>query len=289
LASPYCFDVELAHAIKRHDRGDARVIPVILRACDWQNAPFAKLQVLPKDGRAVASWKDRDEACTDIARGIRSAVTKLRGPRDSSEADASEPEREPAGNFAATLGATGIARVGWRDVVPFAALSLAGFLCVAGLLTLMTWKPEWLPAVHLTSSFYYIVLLTLGLAAATFLFRVFRCYARYTGKVLRTHLKPVWLIVAGAILVAARVFLPRTESLVGHVQDTAGHPVCSAVVGVEESHANVDADGHFSLEVRRGSPPDGVAGEISAPGFETWRGKLIPKGAEAAVILKRIP
>ena len=45
---------------------------------DWQGAPFAKLQALPKDGKPVKSWTDQDEAFTDVARGIREVVEELR-------------------------------------------------------------------------------------------------------------------------------------------------------------------------------------------------------------------
>ena len=63
-------------------RGEARVIPVILRPCDWHSAPFGKLQALPKDGKAVTTWANRDEAFTDIARGIRRVAEALRPPLD---------------------------------------------------------------------------------------------------------------------------------------------------------------------------------------------------------------
>jgi TIR domain len=71
LASNYCYDLEVQRAMTRHTAGEARVIPIILRAVDWHSAPFGKLQALPKDGRPVTSWPNRDEAFLDIARGIR--------------------------------------------------------------------------------------------------------------------------------------------------------------------------------------------------------------------------
>ena len=40
LASAYCNDIELQRALERHERGDARVIPVILKPADWTAAPF---------------------------------------------------------------------------------------------------------------------------------------------------------------------------------------------------------------------------------------------------------
>jgi len=77
LASDYCWDVETERAVERHDRGEARVIPVILRQCDWLGAPFGKLQSLPRDGKAITSWPNRDEAFTEVALGIRRAVEAM--------------------------------------------------------------------------------------------------------------------------------------------------------------------------------------------------------------------
>ena len=78
LASDYCYDVEMTRALERHDQGEARVIPVLLRKVDgWQGAPFGKLQSLPTDGKPVTSWKIRDEAFADVARGIRNAIGQL--------------------------------------------------------------------------------------------------------------------------------------------------------------------------------------------------------------------
>src|SRR5271157_399858 len=69
LASDYCWDVETKRAVERHDRDEAKVIPIILRPCDWQGAPFGKIQALPRDGKAITSWLNRDEAFTDVALG----------------------------------------------------------------------------------------------------------------------------------------------------------------------------------------------------------------------------
>jgi len=78
LASDYCYDVGMTRALERHDQGQARVIPVLLRKVDgWQGAPFGKIQSLPTDGRPVTSWNDRDEAFADVARGIRQAIGQL--------------------------------------------------------------------------------------------------------------------------------------------------------------------------------------------------------------------
>lgn len=78
LASDYCFDIELQTAIERHNAGSARVIPIILKPCDWFGAPFGKLQALPKNAKPVTTWSNQDEALTNVAQGIRAAVLQVK-------------------------------------------------------------------------------------------------------------------------------------------------------------------------------------------------------------------
>lgn len=77
LSSRYCYDVEMKRALERHQEGTARVIPIILRACDWHSAPFGKLLGLPNDGNPIKLWPDIDQAFLDVVKGIRRALEKL--------------------------------------------------------------------------------------------------------------------------------------------------------------------------------------------------------------------
>lgn len=74
LASDYCHDVEMQRALARHAEGSARVIPVILRPCDWQHSSFAGLLAAPTDGKPITKWPDLDEAFLDVVRQIRAAL-----------------------------------------------------------------------------------------------------------------------------------------------------------------------------------------------------------------------
>jgi len=82
LASNYCYDIEMTKALQRHDAGEAVVIPVILRPCDWREALFGGLKALQKDGKAVTKWADLDDAFLDITNGIKE-VLRGRGARPS--------------------------------------------------------------------------------------------------------------------------------------------------------------------------------------------------------------
>ncbi|MGB6229127.1 MAG: toll/interleukin-1 receptor domain-containing protein [Litorimonas sp.] len=92
LASDYCYDVEVESAIRRHNSGDAHVIPVILRPCEWQQVPlFKKLLGAPTDNRAVTKWPDRDEAFLDVTTRIRNVIKTLVGFKR--EASSSQTEK----------------------------------------------------------------------------------------------------------------------------------------------------------------------------------------------------
>ncbi len=79
LASDYCWGVELSAAMSRHSRREARVVPVIVRPCDWHSAPFGSLQALPRDGKPITAWQSTDEAWLDVARGLRKVVQVAAG------------------------------------------------------------------------------------------------------------------------------------------------------------------------------------------------------------------
>ncbi|MEL7354435.1 MAG: NACHT domain-containing protein [Cyanobacteria bacterium J06560_5] len=83
IASDYCYGNELQRAIERHDTGEARVIPVILKPCLWNDSdiPFSKLNVLPDYARAITQWDDSAEAYTNVAKGISNTVEMLRDRR----------------------------------------------------------------------------------------------------------------------------------------------------------------------------------------------------------------
>lgn len=74
LESAYCaLETNMAMARER-----ARVIPVILEDCEWQEQPFRKFNAVPTDGRAVASWPGEEQAFDDIVAHVARAVAVWR-------------------------------------------------------------------------------------------------------------------------------------------------------------------------------------------------------------------
>ena len=76
LASDYCYDIEMQRALERHRHGEASVIPIILRPCDWQHSPFAHLQCLPRNSKPITDWDSQDQAFLSIVQGLRQMIAQ---------------------------------------------------------------------------------------------------------------------------------------------------------------------------------------------------------------------
>jgi hypothetical protein len=66
---------ELLIAMGRREMEEALVLPIIVRACDWSKAPFARLHVLPKGGDPIDDAPDRNAVLADIARYLGALFT----------------------------------------------------------------------------------------------------------------------------------------------------------------------------------------------------------------------
>jgi WD40 repeat protein len=74
LDSEDCYSREMPQALERHRRGEARVIPILIRAVDWEKAPFAHLSPLPTNKKPLMRWEDKDAALTHVAMYLRHVI-----------------------------------------------------------------------------------------------------------------------------------------------------------------------------------------------------------------------
>ena len=81
ISSDYCYEIELKLAMERHQKKEAQVIPIALRAADWAGTPFEKLKGFPQDKKAVTQWSDRDAAWLDVEQGIKQAIEAIKANR----------------------------------------------------------------------------------------------------------------------------------------------------------------------------------------------------------------
>ncbi len=77
IFSNYCSEIEMEQAIKRHEAGEAIVIPIILEPCDWTWLPFRKYQAFPKNAKPITTWTNTNEALLDVVQGIRTVAECL--------------------------------------------------------------------------------------------------------------------------------------------------------------------------------------------------------------------
>ena len=99
MASDYCYSTEMERALERNARGEARVLPIILRPTAWKGAPFDKLQVLPTNAKPVTdgrSWQSIDEALNDVTEHVSPVVFDLLLPLYIDEAEQLVKQDKPA-------------------------------------------------------------------------------------------------------------------------------------------------------------------------------------------------
>ena len=76
VASDYCYTEEAAPAMALHNNEKTRVIPVIVRPLEWERLVFGGLASLPI-GKAVSMWSNKDDALSNIVKGIKETIDEL--------------------------------------------------------------------------------------------------------------------------------------------------------------------------------------------------------------------
>ena len=74
IASDYINNVEIERAIARHDQGLTRLIPILVRPCDFANSSLSHIQALPRDAKPITSWDDLDQALLHIVNEFKTII-----------------------------------------------------------------------------------------------------------------------------------------------------------------------------------------------------------------------
>lgn len=77
IASDYCYQVEMTNAMERHKRGEAVVIPVILRECAWHQLPFGSIMAATIDGKPITKFASHDEGYVQVVDAVSRAIADL--------------------------------------------------------------------------------------------------------------------------------------------------------------------------------------------------------------------
>lgn len=82
LASKFSHHI-IEQALECSEAGKARVIPIILRPCNWQDTLLGKLKALPKNAKPISTWESQDEAFLNVVQGIRQVIDSLQKEREA--------------------------------------------------------------------------------------------------------------------------------------------------------------------------------------------------------------
>ena len=79
ISSDYCRTREFKRAKARAKNGEAAMIGILVRDCDWQAVFPRNLRILPTGLKAVKDWPDQDHAWKDISINLRKTFAHLHG------------------------------------------------------------------------------------------------------------------------------------------------------------------------------------------------------------------
>ncbi len=80
INTDYIWNHEIPLAEEQRKNGKARVIPIILKPCQWTKLDFAKQQALPAKGVAVSTFSDRDTAWLEVVESIEKVINDVQKP-----------------------------------------------------------------------------------------------------------------------------------------------------------------------------------------------------------------
>ncbi|MEE4538277.1 MAG: toll/interleukin-1 receptor domain-containing protein [Erythrobacter sp.] len=92
LASNYCVETEMNRALERHDARQARVVPIIIEPCDWASSRLRALKALPRDGKPISEWTNKNTAYLDVIQELRRILTHEPPANSSRAAEETEDE-----------------------------------------------------------------------------------------------------------------------------------------------------------------------------------------------------
>ncbi|WP_374263571.1 COR domain-containing protein [Zoogloea sp.] len=78
LDSAYIRGVEVQRAVERANRGEARLVPIVLEQCQWTHEPFGRFNALPRKGEPIRDSKPQRNAWEAVRAELGQLVKALR-------------------------------------------------------------------------------------------------------------------------------------------------------------------------------------------------------------------
>lgn len=74
LTTDYIWNIEVQQALDRQKAGEVTAIPVILSPCAWTQTPLAAFQALPRKGKPITDFADRNTGLLEVVNGVQQVV-----------------------------------------------------------------------------------------------------------------------------------------------------------------------------------------------------------------------
>jgi hypothetical protein len=79
MASKFIHEKVLSAALERHRRGEARVIPVLIKPFDLGTGPLAQLQPVPRDDKPIVMYRPADTGFAEVSKELRKVIAEIKG------------------------------------------------------------------------------------------------------------------------------------------------------------------------------------------------------------------
>ena len=74
LTTDYIWNIEVQDTLSRQQRGEVSAIPIILSPCAWTQTPIAQFQALPRKGRPITDFPDKNTAMLEVVNGVHRVI-----------------------------------------------------------------------------------------------------------------------------------------------------------------------------------------------------------------------
>lgn len=74
--SEYIWNIEVQSTLEKQRQGTLSAIPVILKPCDWTSTPIGEFQSLPRKGKSITSFADKDAALAEVVKELKYIINK---------------------------------------------------------------------------------------------------------------------------------------------------------------------------------------------------------------------
>ncbi len=77
INSDYINDIEINKAIKRYNKREVIIVPIIARICDFESLALHQFQALPTHAKPISTWDDKDAAWLNVLDGLKKLINQI--------------------------------------------------------------------------------------------------------------------------------------------------------------------------------------------------------------------